>query len=177
LQVVNCLYGSTFKEASEFFRAKKGSQSLIDFAEKKFGADDGKTKMLKEAVPSIEQLISMRNAVEHPNGISGRLVIANFMLDPDRKISEPTWHREEAGTIVSKPSSIRADVETYIHNLLTLGEDVFVSWASDHLQAPAMMCLALIPEDKRNPICPIKWTVTASQHLAELLAKAESKNK
>jgi hypothetical protein len=43
--------------------------------------------------------------------------------------------RETAG----EPSSIRADMETYIHNLLTLGEDVFVSWASDHLQVPDMM--------------------------------------
>ena len=38
--------------------------------------------------------------------------------------------------VVGKPSSIRADMETCIHNLLTLGEDVFVSWASNHLQVP-----------------------------------------
>ena len=78
MQVVNHLYGTTFGEASEFSRAKKGSQSLLEFAEKTFGADDGKTKMLKEAVPSIEELIAMRNAVEHPEGLSGKLVIANF---------------------------------------------------------------------------------------------------
>jgi hypothetical protein len=67
LQVVNHLYGTDFKEASEFYRAKKkGSQSLVEFAERTFGADDGKTKFLKDAVPSIEELISMRNAVEQP---------------------------------------------------------------------------------------------------------------
>ena len=27
-------------------------------------------------------------------------------------------------------------------------------------------CLALIPEDRRDPLCPIKWTVTLNQHLA-----------
>jgi hypothetical protein len=175
LQVVNHLYGTTFEEASEFFRAKKGTQSLVELAEKTFGADDGKTKMLKEAVPSIEELISMRNAVEHPDGFSGKLVIANFTLGADRKIDEPTWHREKDGEIAGEPSSIRADMETYIHNLLTLGEDVFVSWASDHLQVPDMMRVAFIPEDKRNPLCPIKWTVTASQRLEDLLAKAEGK--
>ena len=161
LQAVNHLYGTTFEEASEFSRAKKkGSQCLVEFAEKTFGADDGKTKMLKEAVPSIEELISMRNAVEHPDGLSGKLVIANFTLGADRKIDEPTWHREKDSKAVGEPSSIRADMETYIHNLLTLGEDIFVSWASDHLQVPDMMRVAFIPEDKRNPLRPIKWTVT-----------------
>jgi hypothetical protein len=42
-------------------------------------------------------------------------------------------------------STIRADMETYIHNLFALGEDVFVWWASDHLQVPDMMCVAPIP--------------------------------
>jgi hypothetical protein len=177
LQVVNHLYGTTFVEASEFSRAKKGSQSLVEFAEKTFGADDGKTKFLKEAVPSVEELIAMRNAVEHPEGLSGKLVIANFTVGADRKLDEPTWHREKDGKLVAEPSSIRADMEACIHNLLTLGEDVFVSWASDHLQVPAMMRVAFIPEDRRNPLCSIKWTVTASQHLEDLLSKAKSKNK
>jgi hypothetical protein len=66
-------------------------------------------------------------------------------------------------------------METSIHNLLTLGEDVFVSWSSDHLQVLDMMRVAFILEDKRNPLCPIEWTVTASQRLEDLLAKAESK--
>jgi hypothetical protein len=173
LQVLNHLYGTTFVDASEFSRAKKGSQSLVEFAEKTFGADDGKTKFLKEAVPSVEELIAVRNAVEHPEGLSGKLFIANFTLGADRKLDRPTWHREKDGKLVTEPSSIRADMEASINNLLTLGEDVFVSWASDHLQVPAMMRVAFIPEDRRNPLCPIKWTVTASQHLEDLLAKAE----
>jgi hypothetical protein len=70
---VNHLYGTTFEEASEFSRAKKGSLSLVEFAEKTFGAADGKTNMLKEAAPSVEELISMRNAVEHPDGTAESL--------------------------------------------------------------------------------------------------------
>lgn len=163
LQVVNHLYGTTFEEASEFYWArKKGSQSLIEFAEKTFGVDDGKTKFLKEAVPSVEELIAMRNAVEHPEGLSGKLVIANFTLGADRKLDEPTWHREKDGKPAGEASFIRADMETCIHNLLTLGEYVFLSWASDHLKVPDMMRVAFIPEGKRNPLCPIKWTVTLS---------------
>jgi hypothetical protein len=159
LQAVNHLYGTTFEEASEFCRAKKGSRCLVEFAEKMFGADNGKTKVLKGAVPWIEELISMRNSVEHPDGLSGKLVIANFTLGADRKIDEPTWHREKDGKAAGGPSSIRADMEAYIHMLLTLGKDIFVSWASDHLKVPDMMRVAFIPEDQRNPLRPVKWTV------------------
>jgi hypothetical protein len=162
LQVVNLLYGTTFAEASEFSWAKKGSQSLVEFAAKTFGTDDGKTKFLKESVPSVEELIAMRNAVEHPEGLSGKLVIANFTLGADRKLDEPAWHREKDGKPVGEPSSIRANMEACINGLLTLGEDVFVSWAADHLKVPNMMRIALIPEDRRNQQCPIKWTVTLS---------------
>ena len=119
----------------------------------------------------------MRNAVEHPDGFSGKLIIANFTLDADRKMAESTWHREKDGKATGEPSSIRADMETYIHNLLTLGEDVFVSWASDHLQVPDMMRVAFIPEDKRNPLRPVKWTVTLNQRLEHLLAKAANEEK
>ena len=174
---MNHLYGTAFEDASEFFRAKKGSQSLVEFAEKTFGLDDGKTKLLKEAVPTVDALIRMRNAVEHPDGYSGKLVITNFELGADGKLDEPGWHREKDGKAAGKPSSIRGDMETCIHNLLTLGEDVFVSWASDHLQVPDMMRVALIPEDRRNPLCPVKWTVTLNQRLGDLLAKAQNEKK
>jgi hypothetical protein len=40
-----------------------------------------------------------------------------------------------------------------------------------------VMCLALIPEDRRDPLCPIKWTVTLNQHLAGSLAKAANEKK
>jgi hypothetical protein len=133
--------------------------------------------MFKEAAPLIEELISMCNAVEHPDGFSRMLVIANFRLGADRKIDETTWHREKDGRVAGDVSSIRADMEACIHNLLTLGEDVFVSWAADHLRVPHMVRVAVIPEDKRNPLCPIKWTITISQYLEGLPANAESMTK
>jgi hypothetical protein len=163
LQVVNHLYGTTFEEASEFYRAKKKrSQSLVEFAEKTFGAGDGKTKFLKGAVPAIEELISMRNAVEHPDRLSGKLIIKNITLAADKTVDEPTWHREKDGKAIGEPSSIRAGMETCISNLLHLGEGVFMSWASDHLKAPGLMCIASIPENERNPDRPIKWIVTVN---------------
>ena len=93
------------------------------------------------------------------------------------RLDEPTWHREKDDKAVGKPTAIRADMETCIHNLLTLGEDVFVSWASDHLKVPDLMRVACIPEDRRNPDRPVKWTVTLNQRLQHSLAKTANEKK
>ena len=87
-----------------------------------------------------------------------------------KHFNEPGWHREKDGKAVDKPTAIRADMETCIHNLLTLGGDVFVSWASDHLEVPDLMRVACIPEDRRNPDRPVKWTVTLNQRLQHSLS-------
>jgi hypothetical protein len=73
LCVVNKLYGTSFSEASEFSKARKGGKSLIEFARETFGPDDARTKMLAEAVPWVEEAIAMRNAVEHPTGTAAGL--------------------------------------------------------------------------------------------------------
>jgi hypothetical protein len=171
LHVVYKLYSTSFSEASEFSKAWKGGKSLIEFATETFGPDDARTKMLIEAVPWVEEAIAMRNAVEHPDGYSGRLVIENFRRDPDQKLSEPVWYRLKDGNNATEPSSIRADFDTFIHNLLTLGEDVLVSWANENLEWPEMMEIAVIPEERRDPKNPAKYTVGPGPKLREALAK------
>jgi hypothetical protein len=67
--------------------------------------------MLKKAVPSIEELISMRNAVEHPDGFntgdrlggpgspfsSGSLIAANAARFADLIVSRPVERRRVVG--------------------------------------------------------------------------------
>jgi len=170
LYVANKLYGTSFSEASEFSKARKGGKSLIEFATENFGPDDAKTKMLVAAIPWVEEAIAMRNAVEHPDGYSGRLVIENIRRDQDQKLSEPVWHRVKDGHNATEPSSIRADFDTLIHNLLTLGEDVLVSWANENLELPEMMEIVFIPEDRRDPKNPAKYTVGPGSKLRVALA-------
>jgi hypothetical protein len=177
LKVVNILYGTDFKEASEFSRAKKGRGSLIDIAVSTFGEHGARTKFLREAASSVEYFIDFRNAAEHPGGYSGELRVENIHLDPDGKIAEPTWWREKDGQPIDALSSIRADMETGIHNLLALGENMIVFWATDHLIAPTLMRIRQISAEQRNPKCPIKWDVTASQHLEKLLKSQKSKRR
>jgi hypothetical protein len=161
LKVFNLLYGTNFKEASEFSRPKKkGGESLVEFASKSFGADDSRTKFFKDAVDWVEYSIDHRNAVEHPEGYSGQLVVQNITRHPDGKVAEPVWLRVKDGVSLDTPSPICADMHLAIHHFLHLGEVVFVSWAAEHLRFPGLMRVALIPEENRNAKCPINFEVT-----------------
>ena len=170
LSVANLLYGTSFKDASEFGRAKKGKLSLAQWASKTFGSADPKAMFLQEAVTVVGYLIDARNAIEHPGGHSGTLRVRNFELEPDGRLGEPVWDREKDGKIVHAISSIRADMDTTIDNLLILGEDVLVSWAADHLKAPQWMRVALVPPEQRDRQCPVKFVVTVSAELEQKLS-------
>jgi hypothetical protein len=165
LYVFNKLYGTSFSEASEFSKSKKGSKSLLEFAAEKFGPEDGRTIWLQEVAPLVEELIAMRNAVEHPNGHSGSLAIENFRRGSDQKLLEPIWHRVKDGKIITEPSSMRADYRTAIEGLLNLGDDLLAMWASDNLEMPDMMQIGHIPEDQRDPKNPAKYKVMPSGKL------------
>jgi len=126
LRAFNLLYGTGFVEASEFYRAKKPkkeNQSLISFAESKFGPNDAKTELFKQMFPTVERVVNYRNAVEHPEGFVGSLKIRNFRLDPNGKFTEPGWWLEKDGNKGSE-SSIRADLRGIIENLLILAEEM-----------------------------------------------------
>jgi hypothetical protein len=157
LKVFNLLYSTNFKEASEFSRPKK---SLVEFATESFGADDSRTKFFEGAVNCVEHFIDLRNAVEHPGGYSGELVIKNITWDANGKATEPVWVRVKDGVPLATPSSICSDMDLAIHHFLHLGEVVLVSWAAKHLRFPDLMRVVLIPEENRDPKCPINFEVT-----------------
>lgn len=159
LAVFNLLYGTNFKEASEFYSVKKQANSLIGFLEDNFGINDPKTKFLKEAETNLRNYISMRNAIEHPNGYSGMFKISNFTVCPDQKFLEPCWWREESNEKEIDKTSIRMGFEVAIHDLLTLAEDIFISWAEEHLYLPTFMQRVFVPKEKRDSNCPVKYLV------------------
>jgi hypothetical protein len=175
LGVFNRLYGTQFAEASEYSRGRKKGQSLVDFATATFGQGDPRTRFLRGAAPGIDEIVASRNAVEHPGGYSGELKISNFELAKDGRLSEPSWHREKDGKLVTQPSSIGDDMETIVHNLLTVSEDILASWANDHLRMPGLLQIDLIPEGKRDPQKPLKYVVTASAKFEEMLSKQGQK--
>jgi hypothetical protein len=159
LAVFNLLYGTAFKEASEFFKGKKQAKSLVNFAEDCFGINDPKTKFLKEAETNLINYISMRNAIEHPNGRSGTFKISNYALCRDGKVEEPCWWRETPTEKEIEKSSIRMGFEVAIHDLLILAEDIIISWANEHLSLPSFKQLTYIHKEKRDSNCPVKYKV------------------
>jgi hypothetical protein len=159
LKVFNLLYGTNFKEASEFSGPKKGNKSLVKFATESFGADDSRTKFFEAAVNCVEHFVYLRNAVEHPGGHSGELMIKNITWDANGKATEPVWVRVKDGVPLATPSSIFSDMNSAINHFLHLGEVVLVSWAAKHLRFPDLMRVVLIPEENRDPKCPMNFEV------------------
>jgi hypothetical protein len=94
LQVFNLLFGTSFEEASEWIVAKKPRPSVIAYAEANFQNQPDHIRYLQQLPACIDPYIRMRNAVEHPKGFSGDLVIRNFRFEPDGSLVPPDWRRD-----------------------------------------------------------------------------------
>jgi hypothetical protein len=169
LQVFN-LYGTKYEEASEWVRAtRKSPQSVVDYAAKTFGETNVNTVFLRQLPKCIEPFIDMRNAVEHPRGHSGELILGNLSFAENGTFVAPFWSREKNGKTEYGPVGTVADMKVGIHNLLILGEDILIMWALTHLSMPGVMEVTVVPELRRSPICPIKYRITGSALLKELM--------
>lgn len=168
LQVINAFYGTSFEEPSEFEKRRNPRPSVVEWAANTFGTGDSRTAFFEEAAKGVMELIWARNAVEHPGGYSGNLVIKNFEAAPDFRISEPHWYREKDGLIQADLGSIGGLMAISVQNLLVIGEDTIASWADRNLENPDIFQLRMIQEADRDQSCPVKWTVDVNP---ELLAK------
>lgn len=157
LKIFNLLFGTTFEDGSEWTIAKKPRPSVIAYAEASFQRQPNHIRYLKQLPACTEPLVKMRNAIEHPGGYNGDLVIRNFRFEPDGSLAAPDWRRDKGGQTEYGPISIVEDMRVGVHNLLALAEDVLVMWAVDNAAMPGMMEISVIPEDERNPACPIKY--------------------
>jgi hypothetical protein len=102
----------------------------------------------------------MRNAADHPGGLSGTLVIQDFSIDASGKLVEPMWWREKEGKFEYGPKPILGDLTRGVHNLFVSGEDVLAMWAMDNLMLKGVVILGVVPEADREPGCPIKYKLT-----------------
>ncbi|MBR1033976.1 hypothetical protein [Bradyrhizobium liaoningense] len=158
LDVFNLLYATDYDEASEWiWKSRNHPQPVIDYAAEKFGADNLKTRFLQQMKACNGPFITMRNAVEHPGGHSGTLVISDFTIGADGKLNEPVWSRVKDDKVEYGPTPILADLGRAVHNLFVTGEDTFVMWAMENLLLPGVVILGVVPEADRNPGCPIKY--------------------
>jgi len=113
------VYGCPLKEASAFADLKaKGDSDLLKWALATLGPDHAISELLKTEQEWVGQLVRMRNAVEHRDGYSGELTVLNIRVFPEGYIP-PTWQLTGGSE-----SSIIHDMDTELHNMLTLVDGI-----------------------------------------------------
>lgn len=154
LEILRIAYGCQLRDASDFTNLKDdGDSKVVKWATATFGDDDPLTKLLKTEGKWIVQIIRARNAVEHPGGHSGTLTINNIRTDPKNPDAyiPPTWQRTGC-----PESGIVADMDVYLHNMLTLAEDLLVLVIKNKSKSAGLIDFIELPEDQRDPKCPIR---------------------
>lgn len=139
-------YGKTFDHKFHKIR---------EWLEATYGSDDQLLATLKTDAYWIEQILNMRNAVDHP-GTPSVLNIDNFKLvalRPTPEVDEPRWRLDD-----SDASPIAHDMPVLIDNLLTLFEDVLVDCLL-RVQPDGPLVIYEVPEDQRDPNMPIRLRV------------------
>jgi hypothetical protein len=161
LGVFNRLYGTDYSEASEWTtKSAKHATPVMDYVAEKFGANDLKSRFLKQMKECNQPFIWMRNAADHPGERSGTLHIQDFSIDAHGNLVEPTWSREDKGKAEYGPKPILSDLTRAVHNLFVSGEDVLAMWAMDNLMLRGVVILGVVPEADRVPGCPVKYKLT-----------------
>lgn len=148
--VLNLLFETKFANDSAIFWNPKGRDSEVGkWALETFGPDHTTTKMLQFDASWIGEIIRKRNAVEHPGGRSGTLIVTNFEQQREG-LMPPLWSRTG-----DMPTDIYHDLPILMENLLTFAEDLLVEAirAKQHSRA---LDFALIPEKDRDNSCPIR---------------------
>jgi hypothetical protein len=131
-------------------------EKIHNWAKETLGDTSPIASLLAKEVVWTKYIVDLRNSVEHPEDkVRGPLVIENFELvgaDPTgtRVLREPVWHYTGMN-----PASIRIDMDSLAHNLLTLAEELLVV-AHAQLHPDAIVQFAEIPESKRRKECPTR---------------------
>jgi hypothetical protein len=168
LNVINVFFGTTFNEASAFIpiRGKKDSKSrLVSWGARTLGSEHPFVKMLSTEEYWISDIINSRNAVEHPGGHSGTLMIENFKITPVG-LTPPTWTR--VGNEPCPSTFVFHDLDVFQHNMLTFAEDILLCGIKNHPIVPHLPVVFFeIP--KRNatrsaPFAFVGQSILPSRH-------------
>ena len=108
----------------------------------------------------INELISKRNSVEHPDGYNGRLKIINFQTTETQVIIPPVWYREKNEEKLSDVTDILQDINVWVTNLLTFSEDIIIHFCIENNFCAEGIVICKIPKEEQDKDCPIKFKVT-----------------
>lgn len=152
--IFSILFSKDFKKEARF-------DKVLKWAKKEFSSGDPLTKKLEDDANTwIKKLVSMRNAVEHPEGYSGVLHIENFSsMEEEGKVLviEPLWYlnTEESVPIVY-------EMDAFVTNLLTFCEEVLVL-SLEKTKKELPIVIVEIPEKERDPQCPKRFRMAMGE--------------
>ncbi|MDX0622435.1 hypothetical protein GOD54_21275 [Sinorhizobium medicae] len=159
VKAINLLLKATLKiNSAEFWDPTGAESSVVKWAKRTYGNQHPTTQMFSEEDKWISELVKKRNAVEHPGGLSGTLVVENYK-HTSQGIVPPSWRRDGSA---NAPSDIFCDLRTYLENMLTLGEDI-VAKAFEHSDVPKIFKIAEIPVERRSKDAPRRLMVVLSE--------------
>ena len=170
----NELWGTSLTpEASTFWRKHASQSDAEKCITRTFGSDHPLTSFLGTNEFWIAELIKRRNAVEHPGGGSGWLVLQNFRI-VGPTLAHPAWGRR---TKTAKPvlEPVVPALEQLLSRLLSFGEELF---ALAVMTKPRWEHVVVreIPERARNPACPIRFRPELNKQMSARLERAPSEH-
>ncbi|MHB1216756.1 MAG: hypothetical protein ACYC1L_00970 [Alphaproteobacteria bacterium] len=152
--VLNIAFSTSFDAAIQFARDHDGKDGTISkWALRALGEDEPLTILLRDDQDWIGELVQKRNAVEHPNGRSGKLHIHNFIHLPDDRFRQPVWHLND-----DPPGDLLGGLRIACENMFTFAEELLVLTVRKKLSSP-IVDIFEIPESERSTSEPIRYTV------------------
>lgn len=169
VKALNLLLNANLAVDAKVWWESKGSGTteVVKWATKTFGDQHPDTKMFAEEQVWVSELVKKRNAVEHPGGKSGTLIIENFKATKEGIVA-PSWRRE--GSANPKPTDIFQDIRVNLNNMLTLAEDIVVIAVHQEIRGRPIR-IAEIPAEQRDRTMPVRLKVVL---VDELLKKPQS---
>ena len=129
--------------------------NLFDFLLKQ---DATVQKMFEFDKKWIGELISKRNAVEHPGDRSGTLKISNFEVRGEI-ITAPLWSRENKDNKPIFETSIVQDISKIVEYLLDFSEEVIINYCIKNNLVMKNLAICQIPVEERDPNNPVRFCI------------------
>lgn len=149
-EIVNFFFQTNFRNARDFFSNRdQGDGRITTWAREQFGDGNELTEMLRCHQVWIKETVQKRNAVEHPGGHSGRLIVTNFEIG-NNGIELPTWTRD----LANQNEKLLDDVRSTFVTLLRFSEDLIFRCIEKNLAAPLQ--IHAIPDEEQDAAMPIR---------------------
>lgn len=166
--LINQLFGANLaREAKVFWEQKGNAPGPAASVWAASELDDDFAQWLSDQRGWIGELCKKRNAVEHPEKMSGTLKINNFQHHQGNQFLPPSWKRV-GKNVRCDETDLLGDVGVYLDSLLRFTEEIIASAVKLRPTFPPIEIFE-IEESQRKPEAPVR--LKASVDLAKFKRK------